>query len=525
TSEAIPWITALSHPQVVLLTLLATFAALKAECERRPALWGLSLFAAALAPLAHESGAIAGAIVGGYVLLHCGARSWRRWLLAGACVAVAGVVILGRTFIPGAYVGTELDGLPDLFQNAMFFLHGVLYPLGPAIGVAVQRWGWHDFTLLGILAAGLAGLLVWLTSRSNDRRWTLRNLWWWAAAALPAAVSLKYGAFFVGERLYALAAPGIAMLWAAIIVELGARLPRGWGRRLLVAGLVGGLLAQNVAYLRHKRALYVMLDDVYDEVLATTAAADEAAALAFVNLPASLTWTERTYALTTESAVFVPWAYSNLGEFVEVNQGWRDIVTASHGPLFQETEPFWITQGPWLEGGALRAFLEGRDGVWLGRWWDPEGRFVLLDVGALAPGAPAPEADPRAHFEGGPALVDAALRRVNASHAEIAFTWYAAGAVDAAVFVHVRDAQGNVIAQADGGALHGMLPLGLWQAGDLIHDVRHILLPEEVAGPLDVFVGVYQGDTRFPAFVAGDRVPDEAVFVGRIPELESAATP
>ncbi|MEA3308542.1 MAG: hypothetical protein U9Q70_03395, partial [Chloroflexota bacterium] len=64
-AESVPWITALSHPLVVTLILLSAYAALKATATGRSSYWGLSLLATALAPLAHESGAVCGVIVGG----------------------------------------------------------------------------------------------------------------------------------------------------------------------------------------------------------------------------------------------------------------------------------------------------------------------------------------------------------------------------------------------------------------------------------------------------------------------------
>jgi hypothetical protein len=44
--------------------------------------------------------------------------------------------------------------------------------------------------------------------------------------------------------------------------------------------------------------------------------------------------------------------------------------------------------------------------------------------------------------------------------------------VDASVFAHLVQADGAVVAQADGRALRGMLPLWLWEPGEIVWDIR-----------------------------------------------------
>lgn len=79
----------------------------------------------------------------------------------------------------------------------------------------------------------------------------------------------------------------------------------------------------------------------------------------------------------------------------------------------------------------------------------------------------------------------------------------------------MRDVAHHLVAQADGPALGGMVPIWLWQAGDCIRDVRYVTLPPD-GGPYTVQVGVYNGDGRFPAYVGGARCPDDAAPVATI---------
>ena len=515
--EGIPWITALSHPLVLALTLLAAYAALRADEEGAPAWWGVSLTATALAPLAHESGAMAGVLVGGFWLLTRGFRPafWRRVALAGAGVLLNVAAVAARYFIPGAHTLARMEGLQDLPQNAMFFIQGWLYPLAPLVQRLVVTQGWHDFTLLGLAAVPVLALTVLLARRAGDARWALASLWWWACAALPAAASLRYGGLFVGARIYTLASAGSVLFWAGLIAELGRRVrPRRLGRALALC-LAMILVAQNVAYLRHARRLYTLLDGVYAEVLA--AAEEEThAPLGFVNVPSSLIWQTRTYPLVTDNVVFVPDAYSNLSEFIEVNVGRREARAATYGPVSLETDPAWLGQGPWLEGDGLRDFVLAHRTLWLGRYDVGRARFTLDRVGRVTAAVSPTSTGEAARFAGGPTLRAVTVHPEAGERWRLALEWEATGPVDATVFVHVVDASGALVAQADGAALGGLFPLVLWQRGDRVRDLRYVTLPAGGSGPYAVRVGLYDAAGRFPAFVGGERSPDDAPVVAVI---------
>jgi hypothetical protein len=518
-NEAVPWITALSHPLVALLALLAGYAAVEGEVSagprRRHALWALSLLAISLAPFAHESGAVVGGLVGGFVLLRFGLRSPRRWGLAVAGGLLNVAAIAGRSLIPGAYVAGSFAGVQDLFPNLIFFLQGLLYPLGPLFTWLVGNAGWQDFTLIGLSAALFIVALYLAALRGEDPRWVPASLWWWGMGALPAALSLRYAALFVSARIYSLAAPGVAILWAYLIVELGGALSQGrFQRKLLTGALAGLLLLQNFTFLRGQRFLYANLQRIYDQVLATVSREE---VVGFVNLPASLTWEARTYPLVTDNVVFVPTGYSNLSEFVEVNAGWHPVEVATSSDTYVETDPFWLTQGPWLAGAEMRDFAASVDAVWMGRFDEVEGRFRLDEVGAVGAGEVAPAGAPLARFQGGPLLTDAAIEARGGGRYAVDLRWHAEGPVDATVFVHVVDGGGSLVAQADGAALGRTVPLQAWQAGDGVRDVRYFRLPPEDAGPYAVRVGLYNAAGRLPALAPdGARYPDDAVPIATI---------
>ena len=524
-SESIPWITALSHPLVTALTLLATYAALRAAKQGDRRFWLLSLAATGLAPLAHESGAVAGLIVAGIVLIEQGLRCRGRCLayLAGG-IALDVLLVAGRALIPGAHTGTALNGLPDLIPNIVYTIQGALYPLGPLLGFLVLDRGAHDFTVILLFAALLLLLILLLWRYSGRWRWAAGAIWWTAVAALPVIVSIDYNGLFVSARLYTLPAVGSAILWGGLVVSLGnlaARLTRREGSRRLLWGILTLLvLIPSLFYIRRYRNLYDMLDGLYQEV--TTVVEEAEGPPGFVNLPAALTREERVYPLVTEHVVFLNDAISDLNQYLQVNVGSATAARAAvYAPLFQETDPFWISQGPWLEGEAMRQFLVDHDTVWLARFDEATGQFGLRLAGSLAP-ADAAASSSVARFEEGTVLQGATWEESGDGRYTITLDWRPAGPVGATTFLHVRDAAGAVVTQADGPSMSGLLPLHLWRAGDRVVDMRHVTIPAGAAGPFTVQVGLYNETGRLGAYAttpAGEtRAPEDAVTVTTIPD-------
>jgi hypothetical protein len=88
---------------------------------------------------------------------------------------------------------------------------------------------------------------------------------------------------------------------------------------------------------------------------------------------------------------------------------------------------------------------------------------------------------------------------------------------DLAVFVHLLDAHGNLVAQHDGPPRQSDFPTWAWEEGDQISDVHTLLLPDDLEpGAHRLIVGMYgrQSGIRLPIYDdAGQRVPDDAVIL------------
>lgn len=88
-----------------------------------------------------------------------------------------------------------------------------------------------------------------------------------------------------------------------------------------------------------------------------------------------------------------------------------------------------------------------------------------------------------------------------------------------AVFVHVEDETGHIVAQYDSYAVHGNEPTSWWPVGRVFVDHYSVVLPDTLDEPLSVTLGLFQPNTgvRLEAWeLDGDRLPQDAVPVGVI---------
>jgi hypothetical protein len=89
---------------------------------------------------------------------------------------------------------------------------------------------------------------------------------------------------------------------------------------------------------------------------------------------------------------------------------------------------------------------------------------------------------------------------------------------DETIFVHVFDANGQLVAQADGAPLRELFPLSACQPGEQIRDIRSLALPTDA---FTLKVGVYNRTTqqRLEAIdTIGNPLIDDAVLVDARPQ-------
>ena len=143
-----------------------------------------------------------------------------------------------------------------------------------------------------------------------------------------------------------------------------------------------------------------------------------------------------------------------------------------------------------------------------------DGQPVELPVVASVVVRPAaPLAPPTAE---GAAALFAASFQLAASAVEmggdgpVVTLWWAATAapeIDYTIFVHLLDAAGNVVAQADGPPNDGLSPTSLWRPGDVVRDVHRFPPGTVVPDGGRIRVGAYRPDTGERAPAAQNDVP------------------
>jgi hypothetical protein len=149
----------------------------------------------------------------------------------------------------------------------------------------------------------------------------------------------------------------------------------------------------------------------------------------------------------------------------------------------------------------------------------------LLRVGASEPvDASPPQADqldPAFYFEESIAL-DGLRMAMEGEVLELSMWWRSVAPLyqDATIFLHLYDAEGQLIATADAPPLSGGFPTSLWQPGDRVRDERTVPLPEGGVSPVQLGIGWYDPGTgiRLAATTAdGERLPDDTVKIQLAP--------
>ncbi len=143
---------------------------------------------------------------------------------------------------------------------------------------------------------------------------------------------------------------------------------------------------------------------------------------------------------------------------------------------------------------------------------------VMLEVGKLAP--PLQEHDSTPAYRVGDGLLLLAARIEQRDGAPyLALTWQvtAAPPEDYTIFVHLLDANGLLMGQADGPPLSGAYPTSWWSPGEVVVDTRPLSLPPEADR---VTLGLYRlsDKTRLPIVDhSGQRVLNDEIVLSLKP--------
>ena len=528
--QAVLPVSSLMHPAHVA-AVLACVLAFMAYARSGRILWlALAAMMVAAAIFSHENGALAPALAVLTAACRPGPRPWRRIGIGALVVGAAALIcLLAWAAVPRGTAPLSLAGVferpTDRLQNAALFLQGLAFPVSMLARPLQSILSIQNY-LLAIALVSIPAVLAWWALAG----WRLQPAWalaWYALAALPAVALLGFSYVLESPRLMYLAAAGAAAFWAMPLgfgsLNVGADGALTRARIAAVSILTIAACVWGFAYVQRRVALYQAMGRSIAQVSA--AAEDRACAgarVATVNFPAWYFVRDAEYVLGHDGITSLSEG-GRLSDLMQLNSAWRGEASEATLPDVLSVDSAFVPLGEARAHDALAPVLRDSGAVIVNDSASRLGDFGLAGCRL----AKTDDAVSRATFAGGPVLRSASIEASpdDGRVARVILDWDMRLPItdDVTVFVHVVDAAGSLVAQADGYPLRGASPMRTWQPGDSWRDIRTIRLrPDAPPGDYAVLAGVYRtadGARLAATSAAGQPLRDNAVPVGiwRIP--------
>ena len=441
-------------------------------------------------------------------------REWRvKWyplLHIGVCLAFAALWFI---------IPKDPDSAIARFDQASgwYLLQGLIWPVAGAVGAwrawfpALSNPAWAPL----ILAAPIT-LLALFAAYWRGRRLPLFffGLIWYGVMVLPIWATRGFGYVGTSPRILYVAAGGAALIWAGLLTldfRL-ARFNRWW--KVMSGILVAAILVQSALFLNTRKTLHDQTMPAIWEVIAGGQQAGNEAKLLYINAPDQITPRWREFPVGFFRAVLMPVSV-DLGQYVELQKGVRPQTQSLSVPALAQLENYPHNvdlRGEAVEQAQLSAAIRDANQVFIAEY-DPAGSVKIVEAGNLTTQQPGQSI---AAFDARLQLAEAAF---DADRQRLTLIWncLAPLSADETIFVHVFDANGQLVAQADGAPLRDLFPLSECRSGEQIRDIRSVT---PLDGASTVKVGVYNRVTqqRLAAVDAnGNELADEAVIIGETP--------
>ena len=402
---------------------------------------------------------------------------------------------------------SEWSITPDsLKMNGLYFLQGITYPVSGQLGsVPLTRSATE--TILAAGAITLSVLAVTALIRHRQLVFSL-GVGWFIAAVFPAWLLLPWSYVVDGPRLMYLASIGSAIAWAAAISPtLPARSVGGYARAALGLLIAAFILVTSSQFIVKRIQLQAQGAAVVWQLAETATLQGPEAGRLYVNLPSWISFKQREFLLGSTGVSMIP-DYIGLRRSVYVHSGKHpEIISLTYPDIASEWDHHYGTHGRIASPDHLETAIRQGGGVYLTRFLP--GKLKLDYVGHLE-SQDSVTTTKLASFDDWAVLERTDARR-EGNRIVVNLVWRASKSspTDFTVFLHLVDESGELIAQADGYAIGGMLPPRRWQPGDRIEDRRYIELTESNDGvPTRMLIGMYDraSGARAPA-TASDGAP------------------
>jgi hypothetical protein len=488
--QAVAWPGAVYNP---LVSAMAAGVLLAYDRGRQihAARWiALALLLAALSAFTYEAGLLVGPLAALAEIVGWAQHRWERrrswWPLAFVAL-FALTTLIWRAMRGAGATGFGLNPT-DLRRNVGFLAQGLIYPTAP-LAQRLTAWRGFDPDLsLWLVALPTLTLLILSGLRRNCGA-LLLGAGWFALFALPPLVSMEADWFALAPRFLYMTAGGVSLVWMTAASEWLPRLRPSWC--LAATGvLLVVLLVPAGLFVRDGMRLYAMAGE---SVWNAAGAAKREQPVLLVNLPTQITPHGRTYPLGFEGVTPLPARVAAEG-LAYVHTGIHDAARAvSFGIVAPEAPPDYTYQlfGEPVGWEELTDAVRQVRSVYLTRY-EPD-RIHLIEAGALS--ETVPPGEPLARFRNRVAMLEASPICDAGGQVRLTIYWQVETPVerDIAVFAHLLDAEGTLVAQADGYPLLGMLPFWLWKPGEVMRDVHHF--DPVPAGAYTIRLGLWESAT------------------------------
>lgn len=397
----------------------------------------------------------------------------------------------------------------DWIANAAYFAQGIGYPLAQ-----VGAWTWKTFGLPREVVAAALGVIGGLAALLLAGKAGRVGVAWYVIAISVPTLLLQRAYAIDGPRLMMLASPGAALLWAAVVGRLagwgekkefntkaqryrvaegGDKRERAWLARGLSVALAVVMVVSSGVFVGQRMGLHRTMSETYWQMFGWSGLRE---GNVFVNLPAWMAYRDEWYALGSEGITYMT-DYIGLRDLVYVNTGeWREVEYASYPAAFPDLPQYWwdalrVDRSAEAITEQVRALGRGyvttfTDGGWV---WN----------NAL----PASLNDDRVqnhHFVNGLTLEEAGIGTNKNEMFEqtpeyyVTLTWRAQSPIEpVSAFVHIV-CDGEVVAQADGAPLRGIVAFSSFAVGETWSESRVISLRGGLADCV-MRVGLYDPNT------------------------------
>lgn len=345
---------------------------------------------------------------------------------------------------------------------ALYLLQAPAWPLLGRVGGATVPISLLPWLEGGVLAA-LGAWLAW-------RRRSFFFVWgagWFAAQLFSAWAGLRESYVFLSPRLFYLAAPGLALLWASALAPR-----RVSGRALLALLAASSMLAQGVRLIRRQERDYAFGLVPLRQAVERLCRDGRGGSFLFVNFPDR--YRERSpifplgYWGVTLAPIHVP-----LGHFADVTCARRAQTLSFSVPALdlqaREAMPWQVDmRGSPVDLPVIHRHLLDGATLYVTRY---EGERMRLEAGGRV--LPAAEGEALARFGDVAALLD-----LRADEEGLRLRWRSLGGAgsEIVVFVHLLDEEGRLVAQDDGAPASSLLPFALWSPGEVVEEWRHFAI-------------------------------------------------